>query len=136
MAAGQEFKVETNKTIKNRIKHQKAKEKAKAKANQAKESGSKATVENTSADGSAEADTDFLVDAATPGECLRCGELAKKICAKCQKNSNQKSYYCSLECWNEHLSVHEQICSLVKPQKKYPNSSVYSGTFYFCLSKK
>ena len=129
-ATVQEVKDETKTSRKKRTKHQKAK----AKRNQAKESGSKATVDT--ADGSAKADTDIIIDAATLGDCLFCGELTKKICAKCQMTSNQISYHCSIECWDEHLPVHMQICSLDKPQKKYPNSSQCTPVFFIYVYPK
>ena len=117
------------KKSKNRTKHQKDK---------AKKNKSRATVENTSAAaaGSTKSDTDILVDAATPGDCLRCSNMTDKICAKCQKtNSDQKSYYCSKECWDDHLPIHEQICSLEIPMKKFTDSSICSGILYFGRSR-
>ena len=119
-----EVKVETKKTIRNRNKRQKQRAIAKLKA---KESESKTTVGNTSAAAPTQSDSDSLIDVLTSGHCLCCGNMAQKTCAKCQKNSDQISYYCSMNCWDEHLSVHKQICSLVKPQKMFPNSSSHSG---------
>ena len=122
---GTTIAVKEGKKKKNRSKHQK---------NKAKENRRKAMVESISVIGSTQSDTYILVDTVDclrsdclPGYCLCCEELAEKICAKCQKNSNQISYYCSKECWDEHLAVHDQICSLVKPQKMYTNNSVDSG---------
>ena len=108
----------------NRTKHQKNKAKA-------DKSGSMATVENTAAAGSTQAGTEVLVGALTAGDCLRCGVLALKICAACRLKSDQISYYCSKNCWDKHLLVHKQICSLEKPPKDNPNSSVYSGILFF-----
>ena len=121
-----EVKVETKKTIRNRNKRQKQRAIAKLKA---KESGGLETpqVGNTSAAAPIQSDSDSLIDALTSGDCLCCGNVAWKICAKCQKTPNQISYYCSMKCWDKHLSVHDQICSLVKPQKMYTNNSVDSG---------
>ena len=126
--------VKEGKKKKNRSKHQK---------NKAKENRRKAMVESISVIGSTQSDTYILVDTVDclrsdclPGYCLRCGELARKICDKCQKNSNQISYYCSKECWAEHLSIHEQICSLDMPTKKFLDNSIYSSIFQTFFSTK
>ena len=132
-AAVHEVKVETKKTIKNRNKRQRKRANAKAKA---KESGSKTTVGNTSEAAPTQSDSDSLIDALTSGDCLCCGNVAWKICAKCQKTPNQISYYCSMKCWDKHLSVHDQICSLVKPQKMYTNNSVDSGILLLLEKRK
>ena len=128
-----EVKVETKKTIRNRNKRQKQRAIAKLKA---KESESKTTVGNTSAAAPTQSDSDSIIDVLTSGDCLCCGNTAQKICAKCQKNSDQISYYCSMNCWDEHLSVHKQICSLVKPQKMFPNSSFRSGILLLLEKRK
>ena len=127
-----EVKVETKKTIRNRNKRQKQRAIAKLKA---KESESKTTVGNTSEAAPTQSDSDRLIDALTSGDCLCCGNMAQKICAKCQK-TDQISYYCSMNCWDEHLSVHKQICSLVKPQKMFPNSSSHSGILLLLEKRK
>ena len=130
-----EVKVETKKTIRNRNKRQKQRAIAKLKA---KESGGLETpqVGNTSAAAPTQSDSDSIIDVLTSGDCLCCGNTAQKICAKCQKNSDQISYYCSMNCWDEHLSVHKQICSLVKPQKMFPNSSFRSGILLLLEKRK
>ena len=101
----------------------------------AKENRRRATIENTSsaaAAGSTQSNTDILLDEATPGcsyYCLSSSNMAGKICAKCQTNSNTKSYVFLKEGCDEHFILHQ-----IKPMKK-SDSSICSGILYFGRSR-